>query len=100
MVVPNRCLPHVRMCADRRGGQLSARTAGVTGGGQCADLLLTAPDRHRDRSLVLVWKAQAPAWVQVIPWGPPSTTTNWLPLTASWVRFPVAAMGRIRSASP
>src|SRR5207245_3835246 len=39
-------------------------------------------------------------WVQITPRGPPSTTTRRLPLTSSWVRFPVAAMGRIRVSPP
>lgn len=40
------------------------------------------------------------AWVQLMPWGPPATTKSRLPLTALFVRIPVAEMGRIRSASP
>src|SRR5205807_75316 len=40
------------------------------------------------------------ACVQLMAWGPPSTTTRRAPLTSFAVRRPEAVMGRIRSASP
>jgi MOSC domain-containing protein YiiM/ferredoxin-NADP reductase len=51
MVVPDGSLPHVRVRLDRRVGQLPARAARASGGRQCSDLLLTAADGSRTRSL-------------------------------------------------
>ena len=52
MVMSHRCLPQLRDAAHLRRRQLSARPDRVAGCRQCADLLLSACGRYRDRSLM------------------------------------------------